>query len=105
MRIEIAPTGTGTAIALRDPDDFKSFSVLVRGEDPAREALASLGRASDDDHVYVDPQVLRRLAGERAEDPRWRASLEGMIGFAAEHGWVDAAGFVRAHVERAGLAP
>lgn len=97
MRIEV--TGDGTT--LRDPDDFKGFSVRVVGDDPATEALGKLGRA-DDDHVFVDPAVLLRLAGERAGEAEWRQSYDEMVAFAVKHGWVDDDGFIRAHVERVG---
>ncbi|MFT3865123.1 MAG: hypothetical protein QM729_12680 [Solirubrobacterales bacterium] len=103
MRIDLKADPEAGAPTLHEPDDFKGFSVLLEGEGPAAAALARLGRVADDgEHVFVDPQVLRELAGDRAADPAWSASLEGMIGFAAEHGWVDEAGFIRAHVERGG---
>jgi hypothetical protein len=96
MHIEVTDAG---GIALGDPDDFKAFSVRVLGAgSPA--ALEDLGRLADDDHVYVDPAVLLRLAGERAEEAGWRESLDEMIAFAADHGWVDEHGFIRAHVDR-----
>jgi hypothetical protein len=103
MRIDLKADPEVGEPTLRNPHDFKAFSVMVEGDGPATTSLARLGRVADDgEHVFVDPSVLRRLAGDRAEDPEWVASLEGMIGFAAEHGWVDEEGFIRAHVERAG---
>lgn len=103
MRIDLKADPEAGEPTLRDPDDFKAFAVFLEGDGPAEASLARLGRVAEDgEHVFVDPAVLRRLAGERAADPGWAASLEGMVGFAAEHGWVDEAGFIRAHVERAG---
>lgn len=101
MRIEVTPTESDDEIALCEPDVFTAFSVRIHGDRPAGQALDRLGRVAEDDHVFVDPAVLRGLAGDRADDPRWLESLDGMIAFAAEHGWVDAGGFVRAHIERA----
>lgn len=102
MTIEVTSEGSNGGTTLRDPDDFKAFAVRVVGDGPASAALAELGRTDGDDHVYVDPAVLLRLAGERGEEAGWRESLDEMIAFAAKHGWVDDAGFIRAHVERAG---
>lgn len=101
MRIDVTPGGE-EEVALHDPEDFKAFSVLIEGDGPAGEALAGLGRVDDDrEHVHVDPEVLLRLAGDRANDPSWRESLDAMIAFAAKHGWVDESGFIRAHIEQA----
>ena len=96
MRIEVTSEGS----ALREPDDYKGFSVSVAGDGPPAEALQDLGRTTDDDHVFVDPAVLLRLAGARADESGWRESFDEMVAFAADHGWVDAHGFIRAHVER-----
>jgi len=101
MWIELDPGKGDEGLALREPDDFKGFAVRATAPTVADD-LRALGRPADDEHVYVDPAVLLRLAGERAEDPAWLESLAGMTAFAAEHGWVDEAGFIRAHVEPRG---
>lgn len=99
MRIDISSAGSD-GIALHEPDDFRAFSVLLADEG-ARAELGRLGRVADDDHVFVDPEKLKALAGDRGRDPDWLRSLDAMLAFAAEHGWVADDGFVRAHVERA----
>jgi hypothetical protein len=68
---------------LHEPDDFGAFKVVA----PA--------------HVWISPEEIERLAGERAQDPSWRQGFERMLAYAREHGWVDERGFVRAHVEPA----
>lgn len=71
---------------LLDADDFASFKVVVVvGE-----------------HIHVPVAELERLAGAKAEEASWRAGLEGMLRYADEHGWLDASGAVRAHVEVTG---
>ena len=47
-------------------------------------------------HLWVAPTELERLGPADAE---WKQGLEAMIAFAAEHGWTDDEGRVRAHVE------
>jgi hypothetical protein len=46
--------------------------------------------------------VIRDLAGDRADNARWQASFDGMLAYADAHGWRDADGRVRAHVQRSG---
>jgi len=93
---------------LRDPDSFTEFKILIEGADDAADAVgaaaARLGRVAGPDHVFVEVELLERLAGERAEDEEWSAQLEAMIEYAKSKGWTDEAGAVRAHVERAGAA-
>jgi hypothetical protein len=68
---------------LHDADDLGSLKVVLR----------------NDGHAFVSPAVIEELAAGRAEDPLWREQLELMLAFAREHGWVNDAGDVRAHVE------
>jgi hypothetical protein len=68
---------------LHEPDDFKSFRLVVR----------------DAEHVHVPVELLKELAGERADDPGWQHGLQMMLDYAQQHGWVSEDG-VRAHVER-----
>jgi len=81
--LEIDLRSVPPATALRDPDDFASFKVVVR----------------EAEHARVPVEALERLAGDRAEDPEWRRGLEKMLEYAEQHGWVDGDG-VRAHIER-----
>ena len=83
MEIEVDVRRVPPVITLIAPDDFKSFKVVIRL----------------DEHTFVAPTLLAELAGDRADDPAWRSNLEGMLAYAADHGWLDEAGNVRAHVE------
>ena len=99
MWIEVDLHSTPPAVTLAEPHDFKAFKVVTDGP-PERlaGAVASFGRL-DGDHVYVDVEALRRLAGARAQDAGWQAGLDAMLGYARDHGWTDQQGAVRAHVE------
>ena len=82
MYIEIDLSAVPSVSVLHDPDDFTSFKVVVR-------AL---------EHARVPAEVIRALAGDRAGDPDWQRSLEKMLEYARQHGWLDESG-VRAHIE------
>ncbi|HET6509979.1 MAG TPA: hypothetical protein VFG42_24510 [Baekduia sp.] len=100
--MQIILSGTGDAPELADADNFKDFRVVAQGA-PDAAALAAatteIGRSDGAEHVFVTVPALSRMAGARAEDATWRADLEGMLDVAQKHGWVDAQGAVRAHVE------
>lgn len=87
--------------AVRDAENLKALSVRVASVadivDPAlvRE-VGDGGR-----HVWLDIAELKaRGAATVADAVTWGAGFDGMIAFAAQHGWVNEAGdTVRAHVE------
>lgn len=85
MFIEVDLGTVPPALALRETDDFKMFKVVVR----------------DADHVWVDLDQITALAAECADEPGWRDGLDGMVGYAKEHGYIDDHGRMRGHVERA----
>jgi hypothetical protein len=84
MYIEIDLSVVPPRVQLREPDDFKAFSVAV----------------IEPEHAWVGPDALRELAGDRASDPKWLEQLDGMLAFAASKGWVREDGAVRAHLAR-----
>jgi hypothetical protein len=75
-------------LTLLESDDLKAFKAEV-----------TVGS-----HLWVAPEQLERLGPASAE---WKRGLEAMVAFAAEHGWTDDEGRVRAHVEmvEAGTEP
>lgn len=100
MFVRVDESGAEPAVRLEEPDDFTAFAVAAPDRDLLAAAVDSFGRLADDgDHVFVRVDALRELAGVRAGDPTWLASLEQMLAFAGEHGWLDEHGAVRAHVE------
>lgn len=85
MYIEVDLSTVPPTTRLRDPDDFRGFKVVVRGTDG---------------DAFATPEALRTLAGDRADDPAWSASLADMLGYAASKGWIrESDGAVQAHVE------
>lgn len=82
MYVEIDLSAVPPTAELRDADDFSDFRVI----------------ASVPSHVWLAPDVLAELAG-RSEDGEWHQRLAGMVAYAAEKGWVDERGRVRAHVQ------
>ncbi len=88
-----------SGVALEDVDNFRAFAVVVTGEPDLVDKLDGLG-AVDGDHAFLDPEAVKRLAGDRAAGD-WGANFDNMIEFARGKGWVDEAGRVRAHIERA----
>jgi hypothetical protein len=84
MYIELDIATIPPLVSLREPEDFGSFKVVVRGGS----------------HAHVLPDTLRELAGELGLDPEWQRGFDGMVGYARAHGWVDPNGAIRAHVEQ-----
>lgn len=84
MFIDVDLTVVPPAVALRESDDFKMFKLVVR----------------DADHVWVDIDQIKALAGERGEDPEWLKGLDGMIAYAGQNDYIDDQGRMRGHVER-----
>lgn len=100
MDIEV-DLGSDAGPVLRDPDDFKGFKVVVAGgrdRDAVAAALAGIATWADDDHVAVERDAVRALAGERADDPEWRQGFETMVAYAESKGWTVGEA-IRAHVE------
>lgn len=92
----------GPLVTLEDPDDFTAFSISRRqgvSDDDLAEAVARLGRASGQDHVFVSVEALTSLAGSRAADHDWQSGLGRMTTYAQSKGWVDKQGGIRAHIE------
>ena len=104
MYVDVDLTTTPAGVALLEPEDLNSFKVVARGGDRDPERLAAaldgVGRVADDGHVFVAIDAVRRLAGDRAQDPDWSAGLERTIEYARSKGWLDERGeALQAHVE------
>jgi hypothetical protein len=100
MIVHVDVAAAPPAVTLQDAEDLRAFKVLARGgEDPAAlaEALQGVGRLAPDGDAFIDPDAVRRLAGER--DAAWRDSFAQMLDYAGTKGWLDADGAIQAHVE------
>jgi len=99
MRLILA---TGCAPRLEGAADFKRFSLrldLVSGHD-LHTALAPVGEPAGDSHAWVRPEALRALS-PHAGQIAWEEGFAAMVRFAAQHGWTDDQGRIRAHIEHA----
>jgi hypothetical protein len=83
VQLEIDLATVPPTVALREPDDFTAFDVVV----------------VEPEHVWIEVDALRSLAGARADDPAWGEGLRAMVAYADRHGWVREDGAIRAHVE------
>jgi hypothetical protein len=104
LKIQVDPNQSNPEPTLADPANFRELSVVISGDSTEADVpkvLGTLGRLDGDDHVFVDQALLITLAGPHADDPEWRQSFDGMIAYAASHGWVADDGAVRVHVESA----
>lgn len=108
MKILLSRTRDRTELSMDDVADLRRLSVIVNGIDrrdletgavPAVAVFAGLGRAQGLSHVFVPVSRIRDLAGSVALDVTWNEEFTRMIEFASDHGWVDATGALRAHVE------
>lgn len=102
MYVEVILGGHGAPVApvaLREPDDFTAFKVVVEGvgawDDLAR-ALEGTGHV-DAPNAWIDRDALGGLG--RRDDPAWVEQLDGMVAYARGRQWVDDHGCVRAHCE------
>lgn len=103
MVIEIDLRAAPANVELSAPHDFSSFTVVAHGSEADRDDLADavnrIGRMASDGHVFVDVGALQALAGSRARQGSWLASLDGMLRYADEQGWTDDSGAIQAHVQ------
>lgn len=103
MIIEIYTSPHGPDPRLFEGNDFRALKVRARGLHKSsallRDSIAELGSVDDDaGHVWLQVNGIRKLAGDRADDPEWSKSLEAMIVFARSKNWVEGEA-VRAHCE------
>lgn len=98
MRLHMTNSGAITLIA---PSHFKQFEILVDEQPSALldHAIARVGQRADDEHIWVNPQVIRFLSG-KAGDADWEAGFDAMVGFARKYNWVNDDGLIRAHIVR-----
>jgi hypothetical protein len=82
MFIEIDLASVPVGMALREPDDFKDFRVVITASE----------------HAYVGVGAIRELAGSRGADPEWESGFQQMVQYARSKGWMRE-GSVRGHVE------
>lgn len=98
MRIKIE-TGVRPTVELTDADNFREFSLALKGDSAALDTtLRGAGAGSfDGSHAWIDP-VWLRTAAPQSPDQNWGEGFRKMIEFAQTNGWTDERGFIRAHL-------
>ena len=99
MQVSIEQGDDAPTLQVLETDRLDSLSVRVGAgvtSEHTVQALSGLGRV-DDQHVWLDIDALRDLAGI-GQPPAWRAKFDGMIAYADTRGWVEGPA-VRAHIE------
>lgn len=94
---------TAGRVVLDEPEDFRSFKLVIEARDWQLAELASAfdGVATFDDRftAWVTEAALRRWPGYEGRDS-WQRGLDEMISKARPHGWIDKeSGAIKAHVE------
>ncbi len=115
--MEIMVDLSGGRVWLEGWEDFGGLALSARTERPgevddrALDALsttiesAGAGWMEAEGYALVMPDSLRRLATEAAEEdgltlgPDWEDGFASMLEYAADSGWVNDDGAIRAHVE------
>jgi hypothetical protein len=104
MYVDADLTASPVAVALREPDDFRSLKVVVQAPqespDQLAAALSPLGWLDEDGNAFLKIDELKRLAGDRAYDHEWLESFGAMVDYARSKGWVGGDGAaLQAHCE------
>jgi hypothetical protein len=91
------------AVAVAEADDLRRLAVSAPAADAAAAgaALAAQGAGApgDEGHVWLDAAWLRRAGAAAAPDGSFAEGFDGMLAYAARHGFVSEDGAaVRAHV-------
>lgn len=91
----------GGAVHMNDPSDFKSFKVVVDGDDAT--PLEAVGRLEDTDEgaaAWIRVDAVHNLAGSATEVAGWAEGFAEMLEYARTKGWLDESGTeIQAHVE------
>lgn len=96
MQVHLTNAG---AVALLHPTVFNQLEVLVDPQSPEKltQAISRIGHREGDDHVRLTPSILRFLSGHAGET-EWEAGFSAMLNYAAQKGWINASGEIRAHL-------
>lgn len=89
------------AITLEDPDDVRSFKLVVSGSVELDRALRDgrWGRLEGPEALISVDAVERAASGRVGAD--WADRFQGMVTYARDKGWLSRDGTeIRAHVER-----
>jgi Mrp family chromosome partitioning ATPase len=100
MRIRVEQTAGAVGARLVDPENFTDFAVeLAVAAEAAGAALAGRVELAGE-QAWVDEPWLRELGAYDADGRR--EPYQRMLGYARDHGWVDARGRIGAHIVQTG---
>ena len=89
----------GSGLTLLEPDDFRNFKLLLRGEDPS-PSISGITFV-DERNALISIDLVPTLPG-RPDGDGWQKSYFAMIEAARKYGWIDGqTNTIRAHIERA----
>ena len=96
MQVHLTNAG---AVALLHPTVFNQLEVWVDPQSPEKltQAISRIGHREGVDHVRLTPSILRFLSGHAGET-EWEAGFSAMLNYAAQKGWINASGEIRAHL-------
>jgi hypothetical protein len=63
------------------------------------DRVLSLGRWDGVGRVFLEADLLRQLAGKRADTPDWEEKFVQMVNYAEGSGWLDPDRRIKVHVE------
>ena len=102
MIIDFDPDHGNGEPTLLDAENFQTLKlVLHTAPQTDGEMPGAVGRLGDwvGSHMFVQPDVIRSLAGRHAENLRWQKQFDVMMAYAMSSGWVDDRGAVRIHID------
>ena len=65
MYVDVDLSRNPAALELREPGDFTAFKLVTHGEGELAPAIADISRVDGQAHVYLRPDAIRVLAGDR----------------------------------------
>jgi hypothetical protein len=87
-------------LTLVEPEDFRSFKLLLRGAREDRSPSIEGITFVDERNALISIELVPTLPG-RPDGESWQKSYFAMIEAARKHGWINAqAGAIRTHIER-----
>ena len=96
----IVQYSSSDGLTLVEPEDFRSFKLLLRGAREDRSPSIEGITFVDERNALISIELVPTLPG-RPDGESWQKSYLAMIEAARKHGWIDAqAGAIRAHIER-----
>ena len=81
---------------LEDANEFRKLELCWSSEAPPEADDIAPAGFLDDKYVWLDPDWLRSQG--KLHGHGWQAAFDEMIAFARTKGWINAEGFVRAHI-------